>query len=410
VLWATASAAQLLVTRVQEGTAPEDMLTLYVQRVDFGVPQISYAYRDHDYSTPEVKQFLAPLTAIDEDIQLTDDDRSQLNAIANQSGMLDALAANQSVNTNTLASLVAPTVAYYFDYEDWSKVSLSWANLIDSQQNAKDKEVVLKHLIEAIVIQVTSAGLFQGVVGMLDRQMFDIPSIQGDCSQSPLGLVQLEEFEGHLALNFPKFRSIIARLDDSAERRAQAKRFAQMFESGCFGALSQVFRNASSSFSGEATTMDQYVVTLNRILAAKEPEFIRISVAISNTGRFDSFVRTDAKVAVGPKGSADHLSFTVHSLPNAASDSQAVSPTEQSPGYIQVNTRSTKPVVFYARLSPDLQKQTYGAYQSEQAVLRLGVIASAGANEGPIFSQIAPFSSKAQEEFGRKVDEMKIKL
>lgn len=408
VLGAIAFTADILKIRIQQDTVPEDNLTLYIQKVDFGVPQIPYDYRDHDYTTAELKHFLGPLMTIDEILQFTDEERSRLDQIASSSGMLNVLTPNQSINTKEIADLVSPVAAFYFNYTDWSKASLSWANLLDSGHKDKneDKAALLKKLVDAINIQVTAPGLLQGIVGMAWRQSLSLQPVPGDCSASSLGLIHATESDQKLYLSFPTFRSVIASSDAEPERREIAQEMAKDFEFGCLGTLSQAFRGASTSFASEAAIMDKYVKELNRILADKQPESIRISVAISNIGQFNSFVRESAKVAVGPLGRGEKYPFVAHSVQTASSDSE--DSAEEPESYIQVSGRSTKPVVFYAPLSPDLQRKIYGAYESEQSFLKLGVIASAGANEGTIYSQVAPFSSQTQEEYSRKVDQMKI--
>jgi hypothetical protein len=284
LLWATVTTADFLKGRIEEDTVPADILTLNIQRVDFGVPQISYVYRDHDYSEEEVKRFLAPLTTIDEDVHLTDDERSRLNDISQPSGMIDELPAGRSISTGDLARVLYQTVAYYYDYKEWSRVSLSLADLIDTGRKGTDRTAIMSSLIAAMVPTLDTAGMFQGIIGMAWRRTISLESVPGDCNSSSSGTVTSEQEQAGFYLVFPTFRARIAPLGDPPGRKRLAQQFAEKFESGCLETLAGVFRSASSTFSAETRIMDKYVAELNQILAAKKPESIRISVAISNTG------------------------------------------------------------------------------------------------------------------------------
>lgn len=402
VLAATGFTADILKGKFQQNAIPEDILSLYVQKVDFGVPQVPYTYRDRHYGKADVDRLLAPLKNIHEDLQFTDEERARLDEVANASGVVDSLPSDQFINTSQLAQVIEPIVDSYFDYTDWSTSSLKWANLIDSH-SSDSRIVVLQTLIAAMYLQKNNAGLFQNLIGMAWRHDIFIPSIPNDCSSADLGLATIGESQNAIYVEFQKFTSVLVTTDQQPERIAMAREFGDLFRHGCLRTLSQVFRAGSSSFKSENTIMDNYMHELNGMLAAKQPESIRLTVAISNVGQFNSFVRDSGKVAVGPVDSKDKLSFVVHSVPSEESG-------EGTEGYIQVNSRATKTVVFYALLTAELRPKLYGAYESQQAYLRLGLVASAGAGEGVIFSQIAPFSAQAENDFNRKVEQITIKF
>jgi hypothetical protein len=251
---------------------------------------------------------------------------------------------------------------------------------------------------------MSSAGVQQGMVGMANRGTLDFAVLRGDCSASPSDSVKYEVLKDMQYLVFPTFRNLIGRADSAGARKAGTA-LAHLFEYECLDSLSRAFRRASEIYEKDSKLMMQYVAEWNRIFAAKEAETISIKVAISNIGRFDSFVRTDAKVAVGPKGSQEKLSFKVSQrIAKDQKDDAMETPTQ----YLQIKSRSAVLATFYSRLLPDLQKKLHGAYNSEQAFLRLGILASAGPTEGEALSQTAPFSSKTRLEFDQRVDNMKI--
>lgn len=412
LLWVTASSADVLKGRIEENTIPDDVLSLHIQDVEFGIPPIPTEYREHDYSFKQVKEALAPLNASDNKLNLTDDEIERLNAIARRSGMVEPIDKNQSCTTKDVANAVAGPLAFTFNYTDWSKVSLAWANILDGSRATDDKNGALSKFVDAVQMQLTAAGLFQSIVGMAHRQMMVIPDGAGDCLEAPNMMVRLEENEGVNYLMFPTFRSHLCRANDSLGRTQAAKKFAHLFELSCVESLSAVFRKASTCFQDEADLMNKFVDEWNRILASRQPETIRIKVSISNVGRFDSFVRPVAKISVGPIGASEPLVFTVTKLSSKSSNAEEESDTspDTSDGFVHVESRSSVIVTFYSRLSTDLQKRLYGAYRSEQAHLRLGVLASAGSSESPILSQIAPFSSNAQTAFQKMVEDMAVPI
>lgn len=412
LLWTTASAADFLKGRLEESTVPDDVLILHVQSVDFGLPRVPVAYRDQDYSNDQLREALAPLTSIKERVVLAPAEVERLNAIAQPSGMLDRLNKNRTFTTTDVAAAISRPLAFTFNYRDWARASAEWARLLDGLRSNVDKGASLLAFIDVIETEITAAGLFQAIIGMADRGSITIPDGKGDCRPAQVESARIETTGQNVHLTFPTFRSLLSDSDDAPGRRANAMKFGRLFEFACLGSLSIVMRQAATDFSEEASMMDRYVDTWNEVLASKRPETIRIRASVSNIGRFDSFVRTSAKVSVGPLGASSPLSFTVTRLPSEqrGDDSRPSGGIAEDSSFIHVPSRSNVVVAFLARLSDEMKEKLYGAYQSEQAFLRLGILASAGASESPVLSQVAPFSHKALTSFEQMINDMTVAI
>lgn len=409
VLWISALSTGLLKSRIEETTAPEDALAIFVEKISFGIPTISTEFFDRDYSQAEKKRELAALRVSDDPIQLSQSEIDRLNEISRKSGQLEGIDGSRALTTKIIANVLVDPLNFGYRYGTWSSVSNSWADYLAPSSQGQSRQQILETFVGKIRDFQTAAGLFQGIVGMRARQTLTIPDVTGDCSTKPIRIANLELIESKYYLTFPTFRSMIGKSGDREDARRAIKELAALFENGCNESLAAVFRSAAQIYDTDKKLMRQYVEEWNRILASKEAESITIRVAIANVGRFNSFIRRQSKVAVGVKGSSDKIEFILEAkdIPRNKKDDEDESEAASSE-YIQIASRSTDTSIFYARLPKENQKKLYGAFQSEQTFLRMGFLASAGAAEGEVFTQIVPFSIKAQLASKEKVQSMRI--
>lgn len=408
-LWAAAFSTDLLKGRIEEGTAPNDVLAAFVESISFGIPTVSMDFFSRFYSVAERRKELSSLMAANEPIRLSDEEIERLNDIAGKSGQLDQVDKHQTLTTKSIAGLLSDPVAYGFNYANWAKVSNSWEVYLRTANTQKSKLDALNGFVSQIQTVMTAAGLFQGIVGMRSRKSVSLSPVPGDCSRTPLGVVNVETMDGKVYLMFSTFRSMIGEAESSAERKKANLELAALFQYGCIDSLANLFRDVGAIFSLEEKLMRQYVAEWNRILASKEAETITIRIAVANVGRFDSFLRREAKVAVGTKGAADKITFQADlrdATTERQNDEQGL-PAPQS-DYIQVKSRSTATLILQTHLPPEIQRKLHGAFQSEQTLLRLGLLASAGSSEGEVFTQTVQFSAKAQQAAKERVQQIKV--
>jgi hypothetical protein len=413
LLWMVVAGSDLVKARIEESTIPADVLSLRIQNVEFGMPTIPESYLDSDPTQKQVKEILRPLSDDEDVLEISEEDFEQLNEIASESGMIVSIDKNRKHTAKDVANAVADCIAYTFNYKDWAKVASAWSSLLvrTDQERGKDDKTIHR-FAGAVSLQLTAAGLFQGVVGMANRGTLSIPEAKekDTCLKTPNGVVEVREIDDDVVLDFPDFQSIIHRGGNSPRRMA-ALRLGNLMRLSCFTELSAVLKEASELFKREAGLMTKYVNTWNKVIANNRPQGIRITASISNVGRFDSFVRTNGKVSVGPLHSQNPLAFIVSSVeePRAEESGHDKHP-EKARNFLHIPSRSNLVVTLRARLTKELQTKLYGAYQSGQGFLRLGVLASSGASEEQILSQVAPFSSQAKVVFDKMVDDMNVPL
>src|SRR5262249_32980814 len=133
-----------------------------------------------------------------------------------------------------------------------------------------------------------------------------------------------------------------------------------------------------------------------------------IRALISNVGRFDSFVRSEAKALVGPRQTADKLSLRINRMTERAKEDSDDRDDDLASPYMEVKSRTSLLVTFFSRPPTEVRQQLHGAYSSGQAFLRMGILASAGALESSVLSQTVPFSQSARADFEKKVDTMNL--
>ncbi|HZP67533.1 MAG TPA: hypothetical protein VFB32_14620, partial [Rudaea sp.] len=403
LLWVSAEAAGVIGHRFEESTIPQDVLSLHIQSVEFGLPPIPTEYKDRDLSIAQVNDALKSLSNADEDVTLTADESERFN-IVRDSGMLNDVDGHHTYSTREIADAVKPALRFTYHYRQWAKVSASWANLLDSYENGNEKpnrSEELSALIKAVNSELTASGLFQAIVGMANRSDPNLPPPGKDCDESPNTEITLEQIDGIYYLMFPTFKTPLGQAESTGEIKA-INGFGTLFTHSCFKSLARTFRNASPRFEKEADIMIKAVDEWNRILASRQPEKITIKATLANLGRFDSFARAEAKVAIGSRGGSSPL----YLIAKAANGDEKVQPSE----YIHIKSRDNATLTFSSKLPSDLQTKVYATYQSELAFVQLGMSASAGGEESVFRSQVAPFSVQAKKEFSKAVSDMVLSL
>jgi hypothetical protein len=320
--------------------------------------------------------------------------------------MLDETTANDVRSTKDAARLLQGPLFFASRYKNWSNEAASWSNAL-AGINGSPPADQLKALIEMIRHGAEVSGLFQGLVGMAWRRAIDVSPDRAGCGSANLGLVDEGVARNQFRMSFDKFQIALVQADEDPMRIAAAKQVAHLVEFACIAGLQKALHDASAEFRDEADRMIRYVSLWNTILKDKRPALARITISLANVGRYDSFVRSEGKVAVGPKGLAKPLTFTVHRIANKDDDETEAS---GDVGYIKIPSRANVVIVFQADLDTNIREQLYGAYQSQLAFLKLGLVASAGSVESDVVSQAAPFSREAKIEFRKRVDDIALSL
>lgn len=391
-IWGSAFATDLLKGRLTEGSIPEDNVGAFVESIQFGFPTVSSAFFERDFTSSEVQRELAPLRAVKDEVVLTADELGRLNDIASKSGELDEISRSKTITTTDIADALHEPISFGYNYSEWAIATKAWEQVLTKYPSADKRVDALKELTNAIAGTRTAAGLFQGIVGMRSREMIDIASIPGDCASSAISVVAVDKSGKNIYLEFKTFRSLIADEDDYGKRRSAAEEFASLFAMGCISTLKRIFHDASQNFQDEHQLMRKYVAEWNRILESKTSESISIRMTVANPGRFDSFIHRKAVVAIGPKGSKDKIRLMLEANDNVGVEKEdSKSPAIKS-DYFGVRSRSAQTITFQGKLSSDVRQKIFGAYQSEQTFLRVGLLANAGATEVEVLSQAAPFS------------------
>jgi hypothetical protein len=331
-------------------------------------------------------------------IALSPSELASLNSISRSSQMIEDLNYTDGVSTEKIAQLLSQPLAFLHRYTAWADVSKRWGDSISAHKSEGDDQR-LNALIEEVSSVHDAPGLSQAVVGMIWSQYLQLPDRRDTCRQSLKGRIPYNKDEEGYALNFPRYRIVLVGSNDPSERVTTAERFAELFTGGCLDSLAEIFAGASPIFRDEATKMSNYISTWDRILSNKQSDLIRIFAGISNNGRYNSFLRKVAKVGVGKDDGTDPYTFIANIVDEKDDDSMDK--------YLKVDSRSTKPVIFAARLSADQRNKILGAYQVDWSWLRLGVLAG---DEHTIYSHVAPFSEKTKEEFEGRINDIKIKI
>jgi hypothetical protein len=407
-LWGSAFATDLLKGRLAESALPEDNVNAFVESIQFGFPTVSTAFFDKDYSAAEVRRELAPLRAVKDDVALTAEELGRINDIATQSGMLDEFSGSKTITTRDVAKALLGPISYGYNYAEWGTASEGWEQALANKTSAEQRAEAMTALVHAIRNIRTAAGLFQGIVGMSTRGMVDLTPAPGDCAAAPLSFVGVDKSTGNIYLEFKTFRSLIADDEDHGSRRKAAEQLAHLLQMGCTATLKRAFGESSRHFKNELQLMRKYVAEWNRILESKTSESIAIKVTAANPGRFDSFIYRKAVVGIGPKGSKQKIRL----LLDVADDSGAEKDENKQPtirsDYFSVRSRSAQTLLLQGKLSPDVRQKIYGAYQSEQTLLRVGLLVSAGASEVQVLSQAAPFSTQVAKMTAERLERLDI--
>lgn len=388
---------------VEEGTPPKDLANVLVEDISFGFPKIDFAYQSQRLTGSRMRQFLKPFSGSGQSIAFSNEEANALNAIATRSGMLHQVIDGKDYDLKDIRNIIRPTLLYY-EYTQWSPRLIEWADFLATN---KDNPAAIQSLVdEHISRYIESSGIFQGIVGMADREEFSLTPIPAEVElgtrQESIGFVHSAE-EGHLIV-FREFGIKIADSDSLPNRIEAGKELALLLRNGCRVTLEGVFRKAADIFLREVRLIDGFVGTLNSILTSRTSTNFSLLVSISNVGRYDTFFRRQAKVIVGAPGSGvGPLELVV-----TVEEGEEVSGSARDTPYFVVESRDTSTIKFSAVVPDELRGRLHGAYASGLNYLKIGLIASAGTWETSVASAAAPFSVDARQAVEQKINEMKL--
>jgi hypothetical protein len=182
-----------------------------------------------------------------------------------------------------------------------------------------------------------------------------------------------------------------------------------LIANGCAATLSHVFATASSIFAREQGYMGQAIDAWNDILRARGSTNLAVRITFSNVGKYDSFVRSDAKIVVGERNGSPGLEQVVHAVKESDESEEVFDQSEESP-YFAVKNRSTVSRIFEAKLPPETSERYHGAYLGGLSYLKVAFVVSAGQKETVVMSQLTPFSDAAKKQMNAKIIELKVPL
>lgn len=168
--------------------------------------------------------------------------------------------------------------------------------------------------------------------------------------------------------------------------------------------LIDLFEKVSPALERTSRIMSEYLTAWNEILRNRESNSFSLTATLSNTGRFNSFVKSKGKVVIGHSdttGQEQKREFIVETQ-NEPEDKTGKAL------YIPVKSREAKTVRFVAQLNQNDRESIKGAFSSSLLYMKLGLLVSIGKHESKIVSPLSPFSIKAREQHDEKIKSMRI--
>jgi hypothetical protein len=178
--------------------------------------------------------------------------------------------------------------------------------------------------------------------------------------------------------------------------------------------------SAGGIFRSEADKIRRYVDEVKRSIDTRQSDFVTITATLSNIGKFDSFIRKNAKVVVGTTGNNQTaISFIAKLVENESSNKPAddesskqtpVAAANAPSAYIGLSSRKTLTTKWSAMLSKSDKDRIHGGFMSGLTYLRMGIVANSGDAEVEILSPLTPFSEKAKDIATQRVRDLKVSL
>ncbi len=297
-------------------------------------------------------------------------------------------------------------MAYYYEYTKWPITLKKWGKLLSGETSgASAKRRRMNEFVElGIKQELTAPGVFSGLVGIATRGQIDLSWDPEDCLPTPVTGMAYEKIGESYYLVFQVFRSRVVGVDAPPKRIQEGRRFGYLVTHGCIGTLTRIFREVSEVLTAETDLADQHIREWNAILQRQAGTKLSLVVTISNIGKYDTFVRSQARVAVGATDSPDAELIRV--------SVQALEEKDPSRGssYLVVKSRTAETRTFQATLDPQMSRRLHGTYMGELNFIRLGVIASSGKAESIVYSSVTPFSVQARRRALEKVEEIPVKI
>jgi hypothetical protein len=402
--WGTSVLVGPLAGEIADGAIPAPTISVFVEDIDFGLPEIPADYKSRELNTNDLERVLRPFVDSAELISLNASEADRLNRLAQPSGM----AGNVMVTTYTMpevARLITGPVAYYSKYESWRvKAQQMSDQIVTTAATDVERRAAMWSFVNGpLYSNLDSAGIMRGIVGMADRQELGLEKLDGDCVDSPISGITYALHGDDYNLSFATFGMTLASTDDSVERREKAEKMAKLFQYGCLRSLKATLQDASRRYASETDLMGRYLEEWSEILRSRKSKSMKLRVTFANTGKYDVFVRKDAKIAVGPQDGSSQNKIEAFITESSYDGRQKV----ESP-YFSVRSRSAETKTFVAKFKDDVSAKFHGAYVGELSYLRMGGLVNSGEHEQPFLSAIAPFSTAARGKMRDRIEKMTI--
>ncbi len=136
LVWLANVIAGIVQDVASEGTAPPDLANVLVEDITFGFPKIESTYKHQRLSGWRAQRLFEPFNEEKKSIVLDSLEAQRLNALAEDSGMLDRVIDGKDYSMVEIGELFAPAALIYYEYSQWSPQLRSWTTFLASEREA----------------------------------------------------------------------------------------------------------------------------------------------------------------------------------------------------------------------------------------------------------------------------------
>ena len=382
--------AQYGLAQLQEASAPPDKIEVFIEDIDFGLPSLPASYKD-GATDQQIADDLRALRDAGHVIVVSDTAAHQINDAAVKSAQGDWVVANRGYETKEIAAFLDDAMKSYTRLRSWGPRVSRWGEDLGRAEAGVD-DVMWQFVSGSLKSEVDNSGVMGMIVGMADGGAVKMDQLEGDCSSKEVkGFVREHRQATRVRVEFTEWILNIAGGEEAdSERTKLAVALAHLIEHSCVRTLSGLFKAAGDRAKTSAAALESYVKAWSDVLTGWKSDTLGVSVTFSNRGKFDSFLRSSGKIAVGSRGDTDHaIQVAIVAVNNERAP--------VSEPYISIRSREARTQMFAAHLSADERDRLHGTFTGGLTYLRAAFLASAGDAERVVLSRTAPFSTEARE-------------